>query len=1170
MRTVINFFGSKESLTRLVCTLTFGIILVSHDVAAQFQLEDVETAVLPPSPTASALGQYGEVPVSLSSGLPSISVPVTTFDAGDIQVPISLSYYSGGLKVDQSPSWVGMGWSLNAGGVITRTVKDRPDEPGQLPYPSDMAALDLEAMNYIDQAEDDDNIHFDSELDEYAFNFLGYSGKFVINRQGEALIYPRQNLRIERQVDQTAGGDNQLMITSSDGTKFYFGGVDGTEYSRSSWSGVDCGRNYDGFTETAYYLVKVEKTNGSEVLFEYDLYHHFFDVGISQTTKSLIQIADACTSDMLAPRFNTTTCTSSNEVKGRRLTKIYATGHGAILFEANSGGVLQHIKDSSGVQGVRKRFDLAYAVTTNNRLFLTSVIEKDALLASQKTHTFNYEDKEAFPALLSFDRDHWGYYNAAGNNTLLDGRGHDNEFSGPYPFVAYQADREPDLEATKKGVLTKITYPTGGSSVFDYELNQASVQELVYPPITHISKTLQGAALNGTPQITVETYQLGTLAHSQLIDYSATATALVTNPIHDNTWVTIIDLTDGTTELSINTQAGQTNAGRLAVIAGHRYVLQISAEREMQLDFELDYYSKEASLQTTTKTVGGLRLKRLVNHDLSGKDNIKVYHYGGRNELTLSSGQIRYQPHYFSKIQQLQQCEPPVSGAPFNGDYQTLIYGQLHSSSVRNLYLNGGSHISYTHVNVSHGENFEGGGQEHNFRVTTQTPGKLIHGHFFQNQPLNNSAWDNGQELEVVQYKKEIGGSPIILSKTTNEYYLDPRQEKVAYNLVINKRYDHPYQTETISVCDDDTTNDEVSVYRCTTNHDHKFEYQFAQARWDCVTTEHNNQWVDIPLYCYGKTSADTVIYLSNLEGSDIMEYTFKNYWSYLSKSTQTVYDENGLNPLTTVTDFVYDNPSHLGLSRQIMLNSQGKTVESQTKYPEDYAYSANSVTETMVARHITGLPVEKIKTVDNMVVSAQAVQYEHLLTDDLIVPKKFFTYDTAVPSASFTGATDGETFSAYRLTGTVVQRDDKGNILSLQKENDLMVSYVWGYQKSRVVAKIVNAAYADISGFVYDIQTASNADDDHCLASQTIFPGCQEDTLRSKLDWLRAAPALSEALITTYTYDPAIGLTSEKAPDGQMTYYEYDDLGRLKLIKDQNGHVLQAYDYRYANLSAQ
>jgi YD repeat-containing protein len=56
----------------------------------------------------------------------------------------------------------------------------------------------------------------------------------------------------------------------------------------------------------------------------------------------------------------------------------------------------------------------------------------------------------------------------------------------------------------------------------------------------------------------------------------------------------------------------------------------------------------------------------------------------------------------------------------------------------------------------------------------------------------------------------------------------------------------------------------------------------------------------------------------------------------------------------------------------------------------------------------------------------------------------------------------------------------------------------------------------------------------------------------------------LPGALVTTYTYSPLFGITSETDPSGKITYYEYDGLGRLKLIRDQNNNILKKFDYKY------
>jgi hypothetical protein len=84
--------------------------------------------VTAPSPTAASLGQFGDVPVSLYTGTPNIEIPIHELAGRTLSLPISLRYSGGGLKVEDVGGWVGMGWALNAGGVITRTIRGTADE----------------------------------------------------------------------------------------------------------------------------------------------------------------------------------------------------------------------------------------------------------------------------------------------------------------------------------------------------------------------------------------------------------------------------------------------------------------------------------------------------------------------------------------------------------------------------------------------------------------------------------------------------------------------------------------------------------------------------------------------------------------------------------------------------------------------------------------------------------------------------------------------------------------------------------------------------------------------------------------------------------------------------------------------------------------------------------
>jgi YD repeat-containing protein len=52
---------------------------------------------------------------------------------------------------------------------------------------------------------------------------------------------------------------------------------------------------------------------------------------------------------------------------------------------------------------------------------------------------------------------------------------------------------------------------------------------------------------------------------------------------------------------------------------------------------------------------------------------------------------------------------------------------------------------------------------------------------------------------------------------------------------------------------------------------------------------------------------------------------------------------------------------------------------------------------------------------------------------------------------------------------------------------------------------------------------------------------------------------------MTTYTFLPQVGKTSETDPSGRSTYYQYDGLQRLNLVLDQNGNITKKYSYSYA-----
>ncbi|WP_339610484.1 RHS repeat domain-containing protein [uncultured Planktosalinus sp.] len=79
------------------------------------------------TPDVTAFQKHNMLPVNLYTGRVNIDLPLYSVTDGNINVPISISYNSGGVKVDDIASNVGLGWNLNASGSVVRIIKDIDD-----------------------------------------------------------------------------------------------------------------------------------------------------------------------------------------------------------------------------------------------------------------------------------------------------------------------------------------------------------------------------------------------------------------------------------------------------------------------------------------------------------------------------------------------------------------------------------------------------------------------------------------------------------------------------------------------------------------------------------------------------------------------------------------------------------------------------------------------------------------------------------------------------------------------------------------------------------------------------------------------------------------------------------------------------------------------------------
>ena len=56
------------------------------------------------------------------------------------------------------------------------------------------------------------------------------------------------------------------------------------------------------------------------------------------------------------------------------------------------------------------------------------------------------------------------------------------------------------------------------------------------------------------------------------------------------------------------------------------------------------------------------------------------------------------------------------------------------------------------------------------------------------------------------------------------------------------------------------------------------------------------------------------------------------------------------------------------------------------------------------------------------------------------------------------------------------------------------------------------------------------------------------------------------DSLTTRYTYNNKKQLTAIETPNGNVNYYNYDDFGRLKEVKNRNNEFVKKFSYQYQN----
>ncbi|MFC7774544.1 hypothetical protein [Flavobacterium sp. GCM10027622] len=257
----------------------------------------------------------------------------------------------------------------------------------------------------------------------------------------------------------------------------------------------------------------------------------------------------------------------------------------------------------------------------------------------------------------------------------------------------------------------------------------------------------------------------------------------------------------------------------------------------------------------------------------------------------------------------------------------------------------------------------------------------------------------------------------------------------------------------------------------------------------------------------------------------------------------------------TIIKNFEYDSKNYI---KKIFENdSKGNTYVTEFLRPSDLTVSVNSPEEKLISSNQLKTVLEKTLSLNGKVVEKSKNTFVNKLIGKTKLEGANVVPEFSPLISSIENSKDGITFYNTKKYNYV----DNTNVpVEIYKEGNSKTALIWGYNKKCIIAKLENIDFSAInSSVVTNLQSLSNLDNDNCKTSS-----CKEEQLRLALNNLRAS--YPKAMITTYTHDPLIGLTSVTNPRGEVMYYEYDHDNRLKSVRDYLGNIISENEYNYKN----
>jgi YD repeat-containing protein len=1117
---------------------------------ACFAQQDLKPTVIPPHPDAAALGRYGDFEMNHYTGTPSIVIPLYEIVENDISLPLSLSYDASGIKVAQTATWVGLGWVLNAGGVITRYSRGVTDGTAGTNYASVSQNKILDAVGWnsggiiqgtgLADAKAIINGTLDADPDLYFFNFAGRSGKFIETSDG---IYTldRAELKIAFLGTGINGG---WTITDENGFLYRFNDVEET-----------IPNNYKGIHDfrSSWYLSSIKSPNGSEINFiykpggkekspvqssySYDVQYNMsgFPSSINNNRTSIAytyskkrQILDKITFSTGEVRFISTEGRLDGAASDSN-NPVLSSGYklNSIQIVSYNGNPVRYFSFEHGY------FHNNSAGFTNYRLKLDNIAESlDGEDGTIKKHTFEYYSPAALPSSESKNMDHWGYYKSTAAPLLPT-----------YNLLERKLDvteRDASGTAQTAGTLKKINYPTGGSTEFIFEPHDYSRvgNNLVNEDI--IVKVTRGAGAQrpGNPVGYSEQFVINSNTTSAKINASFTYSALPnssqlkfeivtgdfdTGPL-DQVDPDTLTHEDLISEVVVDSWwANSSSATENVTLPEGIYFLKATADANTtSVGGTISIYQKTGVQKT--KYAGGLRIQKLISYDpVTQKNIIKKFEYRDENDTLRSSG-VLVTPVKYELARKSVQAESAgmISGLPaYHVNMPSGCTGEItnwleiRSSNVYPLGETSGSHVGYKRVIIKSEDD------------ASASLGKVVETYTASDQfidepkafpSVTGNNWDHlrGKLLTRAVYDD----NDQILSKTAQAY--DFHAYKSYWGLAIHDAYSH--------------TGSATVLHSCA------FSYS---------------------------------LYQNNI-GKAILKRSVETSYAHSAAGTQSITkkisyyaDKKAVTPA---------NRSHTFTTSTVEWITPTDSITTSIRYAID---ESGTVMDDMFTKHIIAPQtyLEKVSSVTQGPIYKRSNQYQLFDSKPLL---------SSIEEAPTGGSlSESIRFNSYDAAGRVRQLTGKDGVSEV---------YVWN-EKNKVAARILNSMVNDVFVNDFENSTGNSTDPNTGYKSSSVgftktltslsngtyklqywkklgsawelqtstvnvSTGSYNISISGQVDDLRFYPA--NARVVTYIYNDAGLVTSIIDENNFKKLFSYDGLGRLLTVKDANGNIVTKYEYKF------